>query len=335
MKLIYCIFIFAGFTLHAQDFRLGKVSRQELEEKFHPSDTSAAAAILFKRGKTYFAVGQSWSMVTEVECRIKIYKKEGYEHATQELTYYTGGKSIGVNFSDARTYNLVNGEIEVTKLKGDGEFKEEVTEEHTRRKITLPNVREGSVIEFSYRVSTPYLTTIRDWYFEYDIPANHIEYEVAIPLYFAYNRYTTGYLDLKATEPAYRYGAGGNFKESVMTFSAKDVKAFKEEPYINDIGNYLSIIRYELASAQFTDGIEKYSTDWPTLAKRIYEDEDFGNELNLNSYFKEDLALIVDKSAPAAEKTDKVFNYVKSRMAWNGEEQYYCEKGVKKAYEDK
>ena len=72
MKLIYCILILAGFTVHAQDFRLGKVSKQELEETSHPSDTSAAAAILFKRGKTYFTVGQSWSMVTEVECRIKI-----------------------------------------------------------------------------------------------------------------------------------------------------------------------------------------------------------------------------------------------------------------------
>lgn len=315
MKLIYCIFILAGFTVHAQDFRLGKVSKKELEERSHPSDTSAAAAILFKRGKTYFTVGQTWSMVTEVECRIKIYKKEGYGHATQELTYYTGGKSIGVTFSDARTYNLVNGEIEITKLKSDGEFKEEVTEEYTRRKITLPNVREGSIIEFSYKVSTPYLTTIRDWYFEYDIPANHIEYEVAIPFYFAYNRYTTGYLELKATEPVYRYGVGGNFKESAVTFTAKNVKAYKEEPYVNNLRNYLSIIRYELASAQFTDGIKDYSTDWPTLAKRIYEDEDFGRELSFNSYFKDDLSLIVNKSAPTAEKIDKVFNYVKNRMA--------------------
>lgn len=335
MKLIYCILIFAGFTVHAQEFKLGKVTRKELEEKSHPSDTSAAAAILFKRGKTYFTLNQSWNIITEVECRIKIYKKEGYEQATREFTYYTGGKSIDVNFSDACTYNLVNGDIEVTKLKSDGEFKEEVRDDYMRKKITLPNVREGSIIEFSYKVITPYLTTIRDWYFEYDIPANHVEYEVAIPVFFGYNRYTTGYLDLKATEPVYRYGIGGGFKESVVTFLAENVKAYKEEPYVNSIENYLSIIKYELASSQFNDGVKNYSTDWPALAKRIYGYEEFGGELSLNSYFKDDLALIVDQSAPTAEKIDKVYNYVKNRMAWDGGEQYYCKKGVKKAYEDK
>src|SRR5690606_398635 len=114
-----------------------------------------------------------------------------------------------------------------------------------------------------------------------------------------------------------------NFKESAVTFTAKNVKAYKEEPYVNNLRNYLSIIRYELASAQFTDGIKDYSTDWPTLAKRIYEDEDFGRELSFNSYFKDDLSLLVNKSAPTAEKIDRVFNYVKNRMAWDGEEQYY------------
>jgi len=337
MKLIkYTLFIFIlSFSASAQEFKLGKVSRQELEEKFHPADTSAAAAILYKKGKTYFSVGHEWSMITEVECRIKIYKKEGYEHATQELTYYTGGESIRANFSDARTYNLVNGEIEVTKLRSDGEFKDEITEDYTKKKITLPNVKEGSVIEFSYTITTPYLFTIRDWYFEYDIPANHVEYEVAIPLYFSYGRYTTGYIDLKATEPIYRDGIGRVFKESVVTFSANNVKAFKKEPYVNNLENYISKIRHELVSAEFSDGTKNYSTDWPTLAKRIYDDKDFGRELNFDSYFKEDLALIVDKSAPLQEKIGKVFNYVQGRMAWDGEEQYHCEKGVKKAYEDK
>jgi hypothetical protein len=35
--------------LSAQEFKLGKVSVEELQEKQHPKDSTAAAAILFER----------------------------------------------------------------------------------------------------------------------------------------------------------------------------------------------------------------------------------------------------------------------------------------------
>ena len=89
MKPLYLLLLLIfHLQLTAQELKFGNVSIAELEEKFHPVDSSATAAILFKKGKTYFDVGWGgWLMTTDVECRIKIYKKEGYEHATQELSY--------------------------------------------------------------------------------------------------------------------------------------------------------------------------------------------------------------------------------------------------------
>jgi hypothetical protein len=47
-----------SFTIigKAQDFQLGKVTLEELQERQHPKDTAAAAAVLFKNGKndTFF-----------------------------------------------------------------------------------------------------------------------------------------------------------------------------------------------------------------------------------------------------------------------------------------
>ena len=98
-KALYFILL---LTFHiqfaAQELKFGNVSIAELEEKYHPADSSAVAAILYKKGKTYFEAGWGgWLMTTDVECRIKIYKKEGYEHATQELSYPAG--KIGIKFS--------------------------------------------------------------------------------------------------------------------------------------------------------------------------------------------------------------------------------------------
>ncbi|WP_294818242.1 DUF3857 and transglutaminase domain-containing protein [uncultured Flavobacterium sp.] len=336
-KILMAVLLLAGFFTFAQDYRPGKVSRAELEQKFHPADTAAPAAILYKKGQTYFMLDLDgyWSMVTEVEYRIKIYKKEGLNYATDKLTYYTGGKTVKAFYSDAYTYNLVDGKVEKTKLKGDGEFKEDVEENYRQRIITMPNVKEGSVIEYKYTIATPYFTVFRDWYFQHEIPAGHVSYEIAIPLYFNYNRFLSGYIEVSQSEPKVRLGAGGRFNESAVTFTAKNVKAIKDEGYTNNIKNYTSILSHELASTHFPSGKEDYATDWESVTKRIYDDEDFGRELEYSSYFKEDLPAVIASASSRADKASAVFAYLQGRMNWNGETSYYCEAGVKKAYEDK
>ena len=71
MKLIKCIalFILIGFSAEAQKYELGEVTKQDLEEKVHPQDPSAPAAILFSKGHTYFTFSDSegFQLVTQVE----------------------------------------------------------------------------------------------------------------------------------------------------------------------------------------------------------------------------------------------------------------------------
>ena len=83
-------------------FELGKVTIEELKEKAHPVDTSAVAAVLFQVGRTYFEYSElnGFGMVTEIDTKIKIYKKEGYGNASHSYNYYTGGSpSETVTFS--------------------------------------------------------------------------------------------------------------------------------------------------------------------------------------------------------------------------------------------
>ena len=85
-------------------------------------------AVLFEKGKTFFEYKQDngFFVMTEVEVKIKIYKKEGYEYANKAISYYVGGNSDeSIDFSKAITYNLVNGVIEKTKLKSEGEFNQQ------------------------------------------------------------------------------------------------------------------------------------------------------------------------------------------------------------------
>jgi hypothetical protein len=91
-KAVFILFLALCFAkINAQNFELGKVSIAELQEKAHPKDTAAVAAILFKTGKIY--TGQ-YSTTTKVKVRIKIYKKEGYKWANQEVVHYFGCSNL-------------------------------------------------------------------------------------------------------------------------------------------------------------------------------------------------------------------------------------------------
>ena len=79
-KIFLSTVLLAGLMASAQKFDPGKVSQAELEQKKYPNDTTAAAAILYKKGKSYFRYdhNKGFSLVNEYQYRIKIYKKEGF-----------------------------------------------------------------------------------------------------------------------------------------------------------------------------------------------------------------------------------------------------------------
>ena len=144
------LFLLLATFVSAQDLKLGKVSIAELEQKTHPKDSAATAAILYKRGNARIEFNETdgFILATDVETRIKIYKKDGYEYANQQVAYYLDGNSREmVTFSDAYTYNLLNGKVEKVKVKSDGFFDEEVNKYRGRKKIAFPNVKEGSVFK--------------------------------------------------------------------------------------------------------------------------------------------------------------------------------------------
>ena len=65
-----------------------------------------------------------------------------------------------VSVSKAYTYNLVNNKVEKTKLGSDSEFIEKINKFWSRKKIAMPNVKEGSIIEFKFEISSPYESNI-------------------------------------------------------------------------------------------------------------------------------------------------------------------------------
>ena len=363
-RILLAIVILVSITnvFSQKKLELGKVTIEELKEKRHPIDTSAVAAILFKKGEVRYEYSQDkgFDMVTEVNYRIKIYKKEGYDWANKKVSYFIGSNAKeNVSFSDAVTYNLVAGKIEKTKLKKEGEFDEKINKFWGQKKVSMPNIKEGSVIEFQYTLRSPTIGSIDEWQFQTSIPVDYSEYIIYVPEYFSYNPNFKGYLFPKVTVDKnnrrinYTYrenaspGMNGtatssvsnevlDFVETKTTHLAENIPAMNEEKYVNNIANYLASVSYELSTIKYPNSpLKTYSTDWETVTKKIYESDDFGLEVNKTGYFENDIDIILKGLTTSDEKIDAIFTFVKSRMNWNKSNSYYCDEGVRKAYKDK
>lgn len=360
VQLFILFFTFFYSNSNAQEFKLGKVSVAELEEKQHPKDPSAVAAILFKKGEVKFEYTQSdgFTMFTDVKTRIKIYKKEGYDWANQNIRYYLSGNSKEIiSVSDAVTYNLVDGKIEKTKLKTEGEFDENINKYWAQKKITLPSIKEGSVIEFQYTIKTKSIGSMREWDFQSSIPVNHSEFITYIPEFFVFNTNKKGFIFPKVTVKEINKVANYNYREKSVpggtvihsvsnetleyvetqtTYLAENLPAMKDEAYVNNIKNYTASISHELSMTKFDNRPTKiYSLDWESVAKTIYEFEDFGLELSKSGYFEEDLKTVISGDKTRAETIGAIFNYVKTNIKWNEHYSFFCNDGVKTAYKNK
>lgn len=330
-------------TVFAGDFRLGKVSKEELEEKMHPLDPSAEAAVLYKKGKTYFDIDNDvWVIFTEVEVRVKIYSKEGYDWANVAVPYYykrVSGESV--TFKEAVTYNLVNGEIQKTSLKKDEEFTEELSKTRRQKKIMLPNVKEGSVIEYKYIVKSPYIYSLEDWFFQDKIPVNYVQYNLNIPQFFSYNRIINSYYLIEEKTDIVKRTiidrhAKINLHEIAQEYVVKDLPAFKTEAYIDNVDNYLLFVKHELSETKdLHDKVTKFASNWESVAKVLYMEDDFGDELKKTSYFKDDINALLSGITDDRKKMETVFNYVKNRMSWSGRYGLTSWESVKKAYDER
>jgi hypothetical protein len=345
---------------NAQEFKLGKVSIAELEQKAHPKDTAAVAAILFKTGEVRFEFdqGKGFEMITRVKTRIKIYKKTGYDWANVAIQYYLGsnGKE-NVAFSEANTFNLVGGKIEKTKLKNEGQFDEKINKFWGSRKIVMSNVKEGSVVEYEYTIRSFRFSELKEWFFQTSVPVNYSEFITFLPEYYVYKPNFKGYIVPKiAIVDNQKYftmnnkeRSGGGFKAAKTSFSedkieyietktsylTENLPAMKEESFVNNINNYTTSVSHELTMVKYPNSpIEMYSENWMSVAKKIYDNVDFGIELNKTGYFDDDISLLIKGITTQEEKITALFNFVKAKIKWNNYTGYSCNDGVKFAYKE-
>lgn len=335
MKVKLALLAFIAFQfLYSQNYKFGKVSKEELLQKEHPLEPSANAAVLYREKKVIFEFDQSgdFQLIIDVHERIKIYNKEGYKWATSSIGTFdhetvTGLKGVTYFLDDS-------GEIQKTKLKNDGIFEEETTKYYSRKKFTLPNLKEGCIIEYKYKVQSPYFV-VEKFRLQETIPINKLDvsFHTYDQLVFKYRK--QGWIDFKVKEDQTQRIAGkyGTYGQDSYKVNMENVPSVKLEAYAGNIDNYISALKFELNYTKFhNQGVVYFATDWDKVTRNIYDSKSYKNELEKTNYFEEDIDNLLSGVSNNSEKILRVFEFVKSKVSWNSEKRIYTRDGVKDAY---
>ncbi|GAB3636656.1 hypothetical protein GCM10027422_22460 [Hymenobacter arcticus] len=326
--------------------KFGKPELADFAAKNFVGDSAAAAVVLYDFGTARFTLnGLSFQMETERTTRIKILKKAGYEYATVEIPlYHRDGDEEKVTSLKGFTYNVVDGKVEKVKLESTNMFTEERNKNNRVRKFTLPGVREGAIIEYSYSVTSDFFFNFQPWTFQRDIPTRWSEFRATIPEYFTYKMLMQGYEPLAlqsqqetstqftATERVQRadgvtMGGGvtthsANASETIQAratnyhWAMQNVPALREEPFMTTPRDYVARIDFELAGERMPGGAyHNRSGGWQKINSELMAHEEFGLLLDRAGFLKEALHVLAiqhpDPAARAAAVRSLVLQTVK------------------------
>ncbi len=346
------LMIFTLTLSFAQDFPLefGNISREEIEMDQYSRDKDAEALVLFDIGKTRFERNNgSFDVMYERTTRIKIFNDAGIEWSEVEIPFYSHGNiNERVIDIEAFAYNEEEGEIVRTPLNSSDIYEESINEYWNKKKFAIPNVKGGTIIEYSYKIRSQHLFNLRDWEFQWSIPVLHSEYEIRMVPFLEYSWLLQGadefdifdyYRD--GSSPRYFGSTGGYssrpYYDMVYRYGLRDVPAFIEDEFITSVNDYIIKIDFQLARITSIDGSTRnIMTSWREVKNSLSDHAGFGIYANRS---RRRASRVIDtreiSEKPDREAFNHVMDFVKENYRWNERSGIFSGKSAREFINDK
>ena len=241
------------------------------------------------------------------------------------------------------SYNMENGKCIKTSMKRESISFERINNLYKMLKFSLPAVKEGTVIEYHYKLYSDYFSHIDNWMMQEELPMLYNQYKITIPHVFIYNIELRGkdYIQVKQRDSSIhateREGGsvGGVSKDFTIsaqetTFTSRNLPAIRQdEPYCWCPEDYKVQVSFDLQGTQFTPNEYKpYSQKWEDVDNQLLKPENtqFGKYLSFTNPFRPETKQAYNSEMSFEEKIICAFQILKKKMAWNGRYQLYSKK---------
>jgi len=326
IALVFSIFTIQSSFAQEKIPEYGKMSYNDMNYTSSSEGETDDAVVLFDKGTSRFVTQDNgFELMFERETRIKIQTEAGIKLAEIEIPVYKGKDDLEkVTDFEAKVYNMVNGVITSTSFNDKNKNTEKINDNWENIKIALPNVKVGSVIEYHYKINSPYLFNLRNWEFQWKVPVVYSSYTVRMIPFYQYewllrNAKKFDFQSSNEDEGLERQFGSVKYKDMIHTYVMKNVPPFKDEEFIVSPSDCLIKIDFQLSRVIHPDGFKQdVVTTWEALSKEIISDNDFGKYINSSEKlaaknFKSALPATADEQT----KLDSVLNFVKRTYKWN------------------
>lgn len=319
--------------------KFGKLDESETSMTTYAPDSSAAAVILCEYSDIYFSylpqLG-TFQVVQTVHKRIKIFKKEAYHLADVKLKYAFGtGQKNYLTSIKAVAYNLENGKWVETKMDKSNIFEEKISKQTRAKKFSIPNVKEGTIIEYSYQYETNEFLTIPDWRFQDKYPVKWSEYRAQLPNFFEFTFNQEGFHRMHIKEQEQDINDGVNVTK--YRWAMKDLPALRDEPYTPNYEDYMDKIEFQIAYIRYPNGkIENVAGTWEKIIERLSQSPNFGERIKERNAILELVEELTQGKETPKEKVIALYDYVVKNIALDPEYSWiWAENSLSKILRDR
>lgn len=330
--------------IFAQDngFPYGQVSVDQIAAKGYLRDSSASAVVLREFGEAYVSSESEKGLIFEYHCLIKILKTEGLGEANITIPLRKVDAKIQRLLTlKASSYNIEDGKILETKANTKNIFTENTNKYQDVKKLTIPNVRVGSIIEIQYTLDDPFFYyNFHTWEFQSHLPKVSSEYWATIPGNFIYNITWRGFLKFTRNEQLLvkECYAPGSQKADCgrYIFAMENIPAFKEEGYMTAKSNFIAAVYFELSEVRYFNGrVDKITKDWKDTDIEIRTQPKIGSQLKKGKDILEKIEPQLTGITDPLEKARIIYTFIQDWYDWDGYYGSFSEEGVKKAFDKK
>lgn len=271
----------------------------------HEMDSTAPAGVILDKGSiTEMASYSAFERTT----KIYIANPLAYNMANFTTPRYTGTSRNFVKVSGT-VFNLTQEEgFSVSEMSKDNVHEERVFERVFRKRVSLPNVKSGSIVEIKTESQFHRYFTRYTWDFQWDVPVKQSEFSFSYDKNKEYRTDFRGYIALADNE---RFEKGGNVHHR---WRALNVPGLKKESYVRSYDNYSFKVVVKLKSVQ----ADPYMSTWKSAVEELHYSSNYYKKQPHLRKITDSLSVIEDPKL----RMIGAYTFIRNRMNWNGVDGY-------------